>query len=211
MEPAGSSSLPFTTAYGASCNTTEGIIYAGGENEDGLSKKTILVKWIDHKATIENLPDLPIAITNASIVADPSYAYLVGGEDGSKTLSSVYRIDIKKKDRWVKMPDLPAAVSHSVSAIQSNGDHKNLYVVGGRRKNEGRISDISNAVFEYDMKLGRWKQRSSMPYGSAAATGLASGSSYILIFGGDKGEPSARWNVCYLRSAKNRISTKNSN
>jgi SSS family transporter len=192
MEPVGSSSLPFTTAYGASCSTTDGIVYAGGENEQGISKMAILLRWIDGEALVEDLPDLPMPITNASMATDQAYVYLLGGEDGQKTLSTVFKLNIKKKDRWEKMPDLPAALSHSVAAIQSNGDHKNLYIVGGRRKNACAISDISSAVYEYDLKLGRWKQRSDMPHASAAATGLASGSSYILVFGGDQGETFSR-------------------
>ena len=60
--------LPFPVAYAACTSTPAGIIYAGGENEQGISSKVILLQWDGSNETIisRELPDLPVGLTNAS-------------------------------------------------------------------------------------------------------------------------------------------------
>ena len=62
--------LPFPLAYSANCSSSRGIIVAGGENENGISNKVLLIQWIEARQNIriKNLPDLPFEVTNASVV-----------------------------------------------------------------------------------------------------------------------------------------------
>ena len=57
-----------TIAYAASCTTPVGIVYAGGENESGITNKVNLLQWdiTLHNLSQTSLPNLPIAVTNAS-------------------------------------------------------------------------------------------------------------------------------------------------
>lgn len=54
--------LPFSLAYPANVSTNNGIVVAGGENENGISKKVLLIQWnvATQIITIKNLPDLPM-------------------------------------------------------------------------------------------------------------------------------------------------------
>src|SRR6185312_5040219 len=60
--------LPFAIAYSSSCSAKKGIVYAGGENENGISKKAFLLQWDAGKSAIAttDLPDLPVPLTNSS-------------------------------------------------------------------------------------------------------------------------------------------------
>ncbi len=60
--------LPFPIAYAASCSTPQGVVYAGGENDHGISNKVILLQWdpANENIIIKNLPGLPVAVTNAA-------------------------------------------------------------------------------------------------------------------------------------------------
>src|SRR3982751_5669740 len=60
--------LPVPVAYAASCTTPRGILYAGGENENGITNQAFLLQWNAALHTIStiNLPPLPAALTNAA-------------------------------------------------------------------------------------------------------------------------------------------------
>src|SRR5690349_9763353 len=54
--------LPSKIAYAASCSISNGIVYAGGETDDGISNTVILAKWnkTTSSLTFQELPKLPI-------------------------------------------------------------------------------------------------------------------------------------------------------
>jgi N-acetylneuraminic acid mutarotase len=72
-------------------------------------------------------------------------------------------------------------------AVQLNGDHHSVYVIGGRKRNANGVSDLFNTVYAYDLKKAQWQEKRSLPYALSAGTGIATGSRSILLFGGDKG------------------------
>lgn len=74
--------LPFPLAYSANASLPAGIVAVGGESEAGLSKKVLLLKW-DAKAEAvitSQLPELPVALTNAAVTALGNTVYVAGGE-----------------------------------------------------------------------------------------------------------------------------------
>lgn len=183
--------LPFPTAYGASTSTPQGVVYAGGENEDGISKKVLLVQWDDaaKNIVVKSLPPLPVAVTNASITSDANTVYIAGGEMKDSVSTQFLSFDLNNRDAgWQQLSPLPKPVSHAVLVMQSNGHLKNMYLIGGRKKNTNGISDLYASVYEFDLKKNRWSEKRSLPYALSAGTGVAAGSNCILLFGGDKGE-----------------------
>ncbi len=80
--------LPNNIAYSASCNIGTGILFAGGENENGTSNLVWLMKWDIQTENVqfESLPSLPIPVSNASITVVKNKVYLAGGETASNTL-----------------------------------------------------------------------------------------------------------------------------
>ena len=88
---------------------------------------------------------------------------------------------------WKQLPSIPKPLSYTLAVVQTNGQHYCLYLIGGRRKNKNGISDLSAAVFAFDLITHQWQQKKSLPYHLSAGTGIAMGNHHILLFGGDKG------------------------
>ena len=182
--------LPFATAYGANVNTEQGIAYLGGENENGISKSVILLQWNrqSEKVEINNLPDLPIPLTNASATVNKNIIYIAGGETINAVSHNFYSLDLNiTAAGWKQLPDLPYAVSNAVMVVQSNGEKNKIYLLGGRKKNTNAVSSFYNSVYTYDIDTKKWEEKKSIPSPKAAGTGIAFGKNYILLFGGDEG------------------------
>jgi N-acetylneuraminate epimerase len=183
--------LPYPVAYGASCSTLQGIICAGGENANGITNRVLLVQWdmAGKNIAVKNLPDLPIAVTNASITTKDHRVYLAGGEMVNGVSNHLYSLDLNDTALgWKQLPSLPDPVSHAVMVVQSSGDRNGIYMIGGRKKNNNGISDLYASVYRYDLEDNQWQQKQSLPYALSAGTGMATGANSILLFGGDKGE-----------------------
>jgi N-acetylneuraminate epimerase len=185
-------SLPFATAYGANCSTPKGIVYAGGENESGISDKLILVQWdeMGKKIEISDLPSLPFPLTNAAAVYHDQKVYIAGGETTDGGVSSKFlSLDLDNiSSGWKQLTDLPKPLSHAVMAVQWNGDRYCIYIIGGRKRNSNGISNLYSSVYSYDLKKNQWQEKKSLPYALSAGTGVAIDAKSILLFGGDKGE-----------------------
>lgn len=188
--------LPEPIAYSGTTSTPKGIVYAGGENREGLSKKTYIINWKPLKKTIEikALPDLPVAITNAGLTSIKNVVYLVGGDEAKASSSAFYHLNLSsKKPQWEMLPDLPVKLANSTTIAQHGVEGTNIYVIGGRTKNPSGISDLHNTVYIFNPKSQRWKQGTSISDGTysttfSAGSGVAVASKYIVLTGGDTGE-----------------------
>lgn len=183
--------LPYPIAYGASCSASNGIVCAGGENDQSISNKVLLMQWNDarNEVVFKTLPDLPVAVTNACITITANIVYLAGGEITSGVSKQFLSLDIDNTSLgWKQLPALPKAVSNAVIVTQSDGKNNCIYLIGGRKKNANSTSDLYTSVYQFDFKGNQWKEKTSLSYALSAGTGLATGANYILLFGGDKGE-----------------------
>jgi N-acetylneuraminate epimerase len=184
-------SLPFSIGYAAVCSTPEGILVAGGENENGLTNKVFLLQWDGAKETVsvKDLPHLPFAITNAAVVVHNKKAYVAGGERANDVSTEFLVLDLNNLSLgWQTLSQLPKPVSHTVMVVQSNGAEDGIYLLGGRKRNPGSTSDLYSSVLQYNLKTGQWSQGEDLPYALSAGTGIATGKNEILLFGGDAGE-----------------------
>lgn len=182
--------LPFNLAYASTISTPKGLICIGGENENGLSQKVLLLQWKNEEVEIKYLPDLPFGITNGSATFSENVIYILGGESKKETLQSFYQLDLSINNaHWEKLPDLPLALSHSVVVVQS----EKIYLFGGRAKTESGISKLSNKAFCFDPKKKEWATLKNISNKNeeipalSAGVGLAFGHDKILLIGGDKG------------------------
>lgn len=187
---AGDFKLPENIAYPATCSTPSGILYAGGENETGISNKVLLLKWDAEKKSpvTEPLPILPIAVSNASVTSYNNIVFVTGGEGKDGVSDKFWSIDLSNSTSgWKELPLLPKPVSHAVFvAIKSSGVLK-LYLLGGRRKTTQGISELYSSVYEFNTAQNQWKELPPLPYAISAGTGVAAGSASIVLFGGDRG------------------------
>lgn len=183
--------LPQAVAYGASVSTPDGLICAGGENEGGALRSVFRLNWNSGKQALEiqSLPDLPRPLSNALLASANGRLYMAGGESNGQTVADFLTLDLNNLAAgWQKLPDLPVAVSHAVGGIQSNGDGDSFFIFGGRNMNADGPSTFHNEGFAYDIKKHTWQPRQPLPgAGLSAGTGLAVGSTYILVVSGDDG------------------------
>lgn len=147
--------LPFTIAYAACCSSSKGVIYAGGENERGISNKVFLMQWdpVTLNLVIKDLPDLPVPLTNGAVAIYKDVVFLAGGEMENSVSDKLCCLDINNlKKGWTQLSSVPKQVSHAVAMVQFQNGQPFIYVAGGRKKNINTRSDFYNCVFRFDIK-----------------------------------------------------------
>ena len=178
--------LPDTIAYPAVCSVPHGMVYAGGENQNGFANKVWLIT-IGRNDTIDfvSLPDLPDPTTNASLTVSNNTLYFAGGETTGGVSAKFYSLDLNSPlNGWRELTALPKPASHGLLIAQSG----KLFFIGGRMKTKSGISDLYASVYSYEFSTNQWSERKALPYAISAGTAVAYGENEILLFGGDKGE-----------------------
>lgn len=183
-------SLPDPIAYAATCNTPDGVLYAGGENENGITDKVWLMAWDDKREDLlfKKLSPLPFPVSNAAVALIGNTVYLAGGEtntNASKQFLSLDLADISKG--WKNLADIPQPVSHTVMTFSSAKKADKIYLCGGRKKNNNGISDLYDNVFVYNVAADKWEEKKALPYALSAGTGMMINANSIILFGGDRG------------------------
>ncbi|WP_035674681.1 kelch repeat-containing protein [Flavobacterium sp. 83] len=189
------STLPEPIAYCGSTSTDLGVVYVGGENENGLSNKAFILKWNASKNEVETkpLPNFPVAITNIALTHIGNVVYAIGGDEATKSSDLFLSLDLNSSHpEWKTLPKLPIALANSVAVVQKDKDGTNIYVIGGRTKTASGISDLHNTTFAFNIKKQIWKSRPNISDGKnttnfSAGAGMAVGNHSILIVGGDNG------------------------
>ena len=182
--------LPVALAYGASCSTPEGIIYAGGETPGRLSKDVLLVKWDQSgdSLKISKLPSLPEAVANASMCSDGSRVYLAGGETDTAVSAKLLTLDPGNPGAgWKQEAPLPYEVSHAVGGMLRDNGRLCFFLAGGRKRNPGTTSTFYKSLVSYDPVGGKWTSKPEMPQPLAAGSGTVVHERYMMLFGGDEG------------------------
>jgi N-acetylneuraminic acid mutarotase len=183
-------SLPTPLAYATSCTTPIGVFYGGGENEQGIQSKAALLKWDNQQSslTIQSLPNLPIAITNASAVCLQQIVYVAGGEMPAGVSDKLFSLDLSQMEAgWKELPSLPHPVSHAVIIAATINKQTSLFVCGGRMKTPSGISQLYKEVYQYQIIPSKWIQESSLPTSLSAGTGFFLSPNKLVLIGGDQG------------------------
>lgn len=188
-------SLPEPIAYCGNTSTPAGIVYAGGENDKGLSKKAYLLNWDKNDGLkIKKLADLPIAVTNIALTNIENVVYAAGGDIAKSSSSAFFSLDLNQKDAgWNRLPDLPKALGNALLLVQKNKQGTHIYLIGGRTKTASGISELQHTTFLFDVKTQVWKQAAPISDGKniinfSAGAAVAIGDRFILITGGDDGK-----------------------
>lgn len=184
--------LPVPLAYAANVSTEKGIYSIGGNNENGPSKRTLILKYhaIKNDVVVEKGPDLPQPLAYAAAVYYQGYIYLIGGSDGFGSTNSFYRLHIETGSTWEKLADFPGEARSVHSAVvQDDSFSKNIYVIGGRNEQKGKKSKALSSYISYDLNQGSWKKEGSIEINGEervimGAAVERSGSMHILVYGG---------------------------
>jgi len=176
--------LPANVAYAAVAQLKDGIFYAGGENENGpLNSAYLIKKSKSQPFEINELPSLPIAITNAVAIATENAVYVLGGANKEGVSNKVWALYFENiKAGWKHVSTMPLPTTFAAATLL-NGQ---VYIMGGRCKGADGISKIYNQVFAWDIEKNTWFEKAKLPVTVSAATAVASNDSSILFIGGDK-------------------------
>ncbi|MEO5649700.1 MAG: hypothetical protein ABIR03_07225 [Ginsengibacter sp.] len=188
--------LPEPIAYCGNTSTAKGIVYVGGENANGISKKCFLINWnaATNQATVKPLPDLPLALTNVALTHIDNVVYAAGGDEMKNSSKSFFSLDLNEGNtQWRRLPDLPIALANATAIAQNGKDGKEIFIIGGRTKTVSGISDLHNTNFAFDPIKQSWRKCADISDGKnitnlSAACGVALGKNEILITGGDNGK-----------------------
>lgn len=189
--------LPTPLAYSANVPFQNGFITLGGEDYNGAIRRVSNWVWDEKKSNLveSKFPDLPKPLTNATAAVFNNHLYAIGGENQNGPSDAVWFLDLNQKGKgWQNGPKLPLATSHASAVVQANGDKLQLFLIGGRAKTATGVSDLYNQVLQLNTQEGKWINKSPITIGGqaipalSAASTIASGSTYILVFGGDDGQ-----------------------
>lgn len=187
--------LPTPIAYCGNTSTPKGIVYAGGENDNGLSKKVFLLNFSSqtNQVNFQELPELPHALTNIFLTSIGNKIYAAGGDGPIYSSKEFLSLDLHKLENgWIKLADLPIALANSVLVVQDGPVGQNIYAIGGRSKDPSGISKLNNTLLIYNLKSNSWTYGAPISDGEnlinfSAGTATALSKRFLLISGGDNG------------------------
>lgn len=180
--------LPYPVAYGASCSTPQGVVYAGGETLGGLTRTVLLLQWPEGatQPVVRYLPELPEAVANSAIATDGNRVFLAGGETKDGVSNQFLCLDLADTAKgWQQWPSLPHPVSHAVLLFDAG--RRTCFLAGGRKRNAGDTSTLYAHLYAFTLDAGNWKARQPLPYALSAGTAIGAGGG-LLLLGGDRGE-----------------------
>jgi cyclically-permuted mutarotase family protein len=185
--------LPEPLAYGGSISTPDGLVCIGGENEKGPLGCVFRISLDADRISITQLPDLPEPLSNFGSAKMGNNIFLTGGTTLSETSSKTLCLDLSAlTNGWKAIEPLSFALSSPMMVCQSDGAEQCLYLIGGRCKKEIE-TEFFSTVLKYSPSSGTWSHEAEIatsirvPLPTAAATGVAWGSNFILVFSGDRG------------------------
>tara|TARA_R110002020_G_scaffold184120_1_gene380940 strand:- start:25131 stop:27611 length:2481 start_codon:yes stop_codon:yes gene_type:complete len=187
--------LPVPLAYGASVKTEKGILCIGGNNETGPQEQVFLIGY-DHfqkEVFIEQFPSLPLPVTNGAAVYLDGRTYIIGGNNGSGTLNSLYVLGQGSK-KWERLEDFPGpARSYHSAVVQETPLSRKIFVLGGRDESEKESTALLDSYITYDLKERQWDSLlpiviDGKPRVVMATAAEAKGSMHILVYGGADGK-----------------------
>ena len=125
-------------------------VIAGAHSNSGNAD---CVAVLDMKSRgVKELPRLPAARSQPSVVVDGDEVYIVGGLDSSRAVTNtMYYTNVTQNNGWTTLPTMPTATCGSV--ISADSDH--IYVFGGYLENT--LTQI------YNKHTQQWSRGATMP------------------------------------------------
>jgi len=199
--------LKDTLGYGASVSLGEGVVCLGGENENGITDRSFLLKYDSISKQLISTPfvPLPIPLTNLSAIALGEKIYIAGGATVDSVSNKMFVLDYRETNRkWKELASLPRRLTNFVMTNLGN----EIYVIGGRCLQGNGISSLYSSVYAYDIRSNSWKEKHPLPYSLSAGTGIGLNEEQILLFGGDRGETFHKTELLLQQIGREKDSTK---
>lgn len=187
--------LPAPVGYSAVVTLPNGVLALGGNDAKQVFDKAMLLKYVagESKLQVFDFPALPAPNVFGQAAVIGNVVYLSCGQSGQDLATATDKLwslnlELEADEReWKELPPCPggARALHMMVA-QHNGYDQCLYVIGGRRIEDGKANFLSDN-WEYNPRTNSWRERNSAPQAIAAGTAVPSGQSHILVLSGDDG------------------------
>lgn len=153
--------LPVETAYGASAQTSKGLVMAGGSTPQC---------WLlTPGGELRVLPTLPLTIDNGYGAAIGDKVYIVGGNQGGKPSNALWCLNLDDlKAGWQKVAEMPGRPR--VQPVMAASEGK-LYIWGGFVSEEPK--DVFCSGLCYDPEKGEWTDLDAPEEGVTLSGGVA--------------------------------------
>ena len=191
-----SDNLPYPVAEGAYASTPQGVVCIGGQTPEGLSNKTFMLNYNEQEVKVEEYPDIPLALKNATATYFNNKVYLLGGqkEDGG-SVNLFLVLDLNNIDSgWQLLPDFPMAVSAATMSAQQDGEEISLFVFGGRALGNQNLTNFYSSVYNFKPSQSKWISKNDIRIDETTSIQLSMaasapiGASHIALIGGDDGK-----------------------
>jgi SSS family transporter len=181
--------LPGPRAYGVSLGTPDGLLCIGGSDSRGHHDEVFRLRWQDDRLVTEPLPPLPVPLANMAGAFINGTAHVVGGSITAEATTASKRHFAFDGHAWSELEPLPGEGRILPVAGVRDGV---LYVFSGASLGPGAdgkpVRSYLNDAWKYENHRG-WRRLSDLPRAAVAAPSPAppSGSSHLLVIGGDDG------------------------
>lgn len=187
--------IDYPVAYPAFGATPDGLVIAGGCNQDGHLKLSSRISFKHGRISSEALPELPQSIAYPAFAQMDNILYVMGGqekENSTTALKSCYSLDLSQPHNgWKKLTDMPEGRILAGAAAQDGL----IYLIGGCSLSPdakgGAQRKYHKDALVYNISKKSWSKGSmpDMPVTMAASPNplpLIEGKIYVM--GGDPGE-----------------------
>lgn len=140
--------LPQATQYGGAAATTNAVVYAGGVTTGSTIVSNVwAASWSPtggQVGTWSAQAALPALVSSPAMVSFNNTVYVIGGDNGTNSLSTVYRSTVNNGQvgAWVTEVSLPKALQRPMAAVVGN-----WIVVTGGMATYATPSSASNSTY----------------------------------------------------------------
>ena len=156
--------LPQPSGAAAVFVTKNRVYLVGGYTTSGSITNNVYTATINSDGSIGSWTaeiDYPVSVSGSGCFTYKNYVYILGGFNGSVSLTSIYRASINSDGTigsWTLVGDLPNTNTSFATAIIKN----KLYVIGGA--GAGYLSTTYYTTISDIGELGTWVQGTSLPW-----------------------------------------------
>ena len=166
-----------SSAYGATVQTGNQWIIAGGINNDGAYTAVYSIN-LANNCSIDTLPSLPLSIDNGAAAAINNCIYIVGGNVDGKPSNRVFTLDLRKRaEGWKEIASMPSRNRvQPVCAATAEA----LYIWGGftPADSTGPATTHCDGV-RYIFDTGKWEKLNNISVNEISFT-LSGGTAALL-------------------------------
>ena len=170
--------LPDSTAYGATFQLADRLVFAGGSAAGETTDKVYAVRREGAGVSLAALPALPVPLEQAGWTSADGRLYLAGGLNGARPNRKVYACSTEDF-AWTEIAELPVPLVQPVAYARDG----KLFVWGGF---DPAAAEAFRTGWCLDLAEGRWSEAPGVPDGGTfvGATGVTLPDGRLLVVGG---------------------------